>query len=116
MAGLREGRAEVEAKRTEINRCVELAVELSRAQAEPLESAPFVGHLKRVFETELERALRDRMRLLERQHDLLLWTNETSSASRWVEGQENALREAQFGEESSRTCHVLLVLIQIVEA
>ena len=98
MAGLREIRAEMNAKRAELTRCVELAVELSRAQAEPLESAPFVGHLKRVFDTELDRSIRDRMRLLERQHDLLLWTNETASASRWVEGQENALHEAKLGE------------------
>ena len=98
MAGLREIRAEMEAKRTELTRCVELAVELARAQAEPLESAPFVGHLKRVFETDLDRSIRDRMRLLERQHDLLLWANETASASRWVEGRENVLHEAKLGE------------------
>lgn len=103
MAGLRESRSEMEAKRAEISRCVELAGELSRAQAEPLESAPFVGHLKRVFETDLDRALRDRTRLLERQHDLLLWTNETASATRWVEGHEGVLREAQLGEDYKHT-------------
>ena len=98
MAGLREIRAEMEAKRAELTRYVDLAIELSLAQAEPLESAPFVGHLKRVFEADLDRSIRDRMRLLERQHDLLLWTNETASASRWVDGQENVLHEAKLGE------------------